>query len=289
MSGIIELVIKLSDRAAIRKTYGDCEKWRAKGGVLRGATPQGFKPFDPTLLLPQREWHTVLELGCGLERWIKGLIALAAPESIIYACDFNQDVLSVFSREFKSTGSLGNTRHRCIVADGEKLPFVNRAFDGISAVFVGHHMASAETFVSELARTLKPDGWLLTNSLNWNSPPPDFPSQGLQKLLGEPARFIVHNAFDEKSARNTLNRYFGVVRERKVIIPATLYELEKLMKFHSRQQEFIKPVLPSNYQWDDYASCVEDIVREYLDQHGSYQLDLPITYFIAERPHAWSA
>jgi SAM-dependent methyltransferase len=285
----MKLTIDLSDRQAIRETYGDCQKWRGKGGVLRGAVSPESKPYDPTLLLPQRPWHTVLELGCGLEQWIKGLIANAAPDGTIYACDFNEDILRIFSKEFKeynNTWSEGRLRHYCILGDGEKLPFMSRGFDGISALFVGHHMHDAETFVGGLARALKPDGWLLTNSLDWSSPPPDFPSLGLQKLLGEPSRFFVRNAFDETSARRSLNRHFAEIREHKVIISATLRSVEELIKLHSRQEYFIKRVLPPNYQWDDYLSCVEEIVREYIDQNGFYRIELPITYFIAEHPHA---
>lgn len=281
----MQLVIDLSDKTAIRRTYGDCQKWREKGGVLRSAAPKTAQ-WDPTLLLPGRKWHTVLELGCGLRQWIKGLIASAAPDGVIYACDLNEDVLRVFSEEFNAIWSKGGPRHYCVVGDGENLPFGNGAFDGISAVFVGPHMKHAETFVSALARTLKPDGWLLTNSVDWSNPSPDFPSQGLQELLGEPARFIVRNAFDETSARRALNRYFGEVRENKVIIPATLHTVDHVMKLHSRQEQFIRRVLPPNYRWEDYLSCMEEIVREYIHQNGSYKIELPITYFIVERPYA---
>lgn len=280
----MELVIDLSDKTAIRQTYGDCHKWREKGGVLRRAT-QETASWDPTLLLPEQKWHAVLELGCGLKQWIKGLVALAAPNGVIYACDINEDILRVFSREFDETYSQGGPRHYCVLGDGESLPFAGRAFDGISAVFIGPHMKDAEKFVSGLVGILKADGWLLTNSVDWTNPPPDFPSQGLQRLLGEPARFIVRNAFDESMARGSLNRYFGKVREHKVKIPAILRTVEQLMNLHSRQEQFITRVLPPNYCWEDYASRVRDLFSEYLDKHDYYQLDLHITYFLAECPH----
>ena len=283
----MELIIDLSNRKAIRETYGNCQSWRGKGGVLREAVPPDYKPYDPTLLLPERKWHALLELGCGLEKWIKGLLDKAAPDGIVYACDYNEDVLRVFSEEFKEYNeawSKDKFRHYCTLGDGEYLPFKDKVFDGISAVFVGHHMNGAELFVSGLARTLKDDGWLLTNSLDWDIPPPDFPSLGLQKLLGEQSKFFVRNAFDETSARSVLNRYFSVVREKKVVVPATLTSVEKLIKLHSRQEYFIKQILPSNYQWNDYISCVTEIVTDYIQQNSFYEFDLSITYFIAEYP-----
>src|SRR6185369_5818186 len=103
----------------------------------------------------------------------------------------------------------------CVVGDGEHLPFDDNTLDGITAVFVGHHMSDAMSFVTELARILKPDGWLLTNSVDWRFPAPDFPSQGLQKLLGQPASFTVRNAFHENQARSALHRCFGKVEEKR--------------------------------------------------------------------------
>jgi ubiquinone/menaquinone biosynthesis C-methylase UbiE len=227
----------------------------------------------------------MLELGCGLEQWMRGVVAKSAPDGIIFACDLSKDVLRVFSEEFSDTWPGGMPRHFCILGDAENLPFVNRCFDGISAVFVGHHMRDAENFVKGLARTLKPNGWLLTNSVDWSNPPPDFPSQGLQRLLGKPARFVVRNAFEESRAREALNRHFAEVREHKVIIPAMLDAVEQLLTLHSRQEHFIKQVLPPAYQWPDYLSNVEQIIEEYIRLNGSYYMELPITYFIAERPH----
>src|SRR5712692_6381951 len=124
-SNLMELEINLSDRKAIRSTYRDCQKWRAKGGVLRNATPPDFKPFDPTRLLPKREWHTLLELGCGLEKWMKGMVEAAAPDATIYACDISRDVLRFFSKEYIAAFPAQRPRHHCIIGDGEDLRFAD--------------------------------------------------------------------------------------------------------------------------------------------------------------------
>ena len=283
----MELLIDLSDRTAIRSTYADREKWRQKGRVLRGAAGD-TAPKDPTLLLPKRKWTTLLELGCGLEQWIEGVLKTAEANAVICACDLCEDVLRLFPKELDGTSIIHVPRpaHYCVIGEGELLPFAEKTFDGITAVFVGHHMSNAETFVRELTRTLKPDGWLLTNCLDWSFPPPDFPSLGLQLLLGEPAKFIVRNAFNETDARRALNTCFAEVLERKDVIESRFYSVEPLMKLHSRLEYFIKRVLPTGYQWDTYKSCVESIASEYILRNGSYSLSLPITYFVASCPYA---
>jgi SAM-dependent methyltransferase len=278
----MELAIDLADRAAIRNTYRDCQKWRSKRGVLRPSTPPDFKPFDPAQLLPDSKWKTLLELGCGLEGWLKGVVRRASQNSTIYAYDISQDVLRFFSRDFKALDLTGKFDFHRIIGDGEHLPFVDNYFDAVSAVFVGHHMANAAEFVAGIARVLRPDGWFLTNSLDWNFPPPDFPSRALSNLLKVPADFVVRNAFDESSARRALTAHFRSVREHRVTVPATLRSTAQLTKLHSRLEEFIKPILPAGYSWVDYLSSVEEIIEDYLKQNDHYYLELPMTYFIAE-------
>ena len=277
----MKLVIDLADRVAIRETYGDCQKWRKKGRVLRGATPPDYKPLDPSSLIPDTEWKTLLELGCGLEGWITGFLDKAADSAVIYACDLNDDVLRNFSIEFAENSVDRTIAHRCVVADGETLPFADNSFDSISAVFVGHHMTNADEFIAGLARVLKPEGWLLTNSLVWSNPPPDFPSQALQRLLGEPSGFVVLNAFDASKARAALSRYFTDVQDAIDVKSATLRNVADLVRLHSRQEHFIARALTPDYTWEEYLECVSDIASEYLISEGSYRFELPITYFIA--------
>ena len=277
----MKLVIDLADRVAIRNTYGDCQKWRQKGGVLRGATPPHYEPLDPSTLIPDTKWETLLELGCGLEGWISGVLPKAADSAVIYACDLNEDVLRNFSIEFVGHSVERKIAHHCVVADGESLPFADNSFDSISAVFVGHHMMNADQFVGGLARILKPEGWLLTNSLVWSNPPPDFPSQALQRLLGRAASFVVLNAFDEIKARAALSKHFSEVQEAIDMKSATLTNVADLARLHSRQEHFIARALMPDYTWDEYLSCVTDIAGEYLSTEGYYQFELPITYFLA--------
>jgi SAM-dependent methyltransferase len=285
----MDLIIDLSDRKAVLSTYADCRKWREKGRILRAAAQTA--PKDPTGYLPDYPWHTMLELGCGLEQWIQGAIDKAAANATVYACDLSEDVLRLFSNEFDAFSESRRLAIECccVVGDGEHLPFAASTFDCMTAVFVGHHVGTATDFVRELVRTLKPDGWLLTNSVDWSFPPPDFPSQAIQKVLGKPARFRVLNAFDESSARSALTQLFGEVRERRQTIHSVFTSVDPLIKLHLRLEHFIKHSLHSDQQWADYLSCVRGIVEEYIQLHGSYAIDLPITYFLCERPQVSSA
>ena len=54
-------------------------------------------------------------------------------------------------------------------ADGMQLPFADNSFDLVLSSEVIEHILEPEHFVQEIARVLKPDGYLLLTTPNWNS------------------------------------------------------------------------------------------------------------------------
>ncbi|MEY4299463.1 MAG: hypothetical protein RIR25_699, partial [Verrucomicrobiota bacterium] len=125
--------------------------WRAKAARLVAA----WRPRD------------ILDLATG-----SGDLALAikkaCPEARIIGADFCLPMLQVAAR--KGLRPL-------VVADGTKLPFAAESFDAVTVAFGLRNMASWPDALREMARMLRPGGYLLI--LDFSMPPP--PLAGLYR------------------------------------------------------------------------------------------------------------
>ena len=72
---------------------------------------------------------------------------------------------STSRRDFAAEAAAGG--HAALVADlGRRLPFRDAAFDGASLIEVIEHVLAAESLVAELARVVRPGGWLIVSTPN---------------------------------------------------------------------------------------------------------------------------
>lgn len=117
---------------------------------------------------------TVLEVACGTGQ---GLGLLRAHAQSVFACDLNQENLD--------NSRLGNVRDQPLVrADAQMLPFANASVEVIIILEALYFLPSADAFINEVTRVLKPGGWLLVSAINKDCP--DFnPRHSLyQELYG---------------------------------------------------------------------------------------------------------
>ncbi len=277
-----ELVLDMGDAAVVEAMYRIPEERRRKGGVLRATGPG---PTDPTRRLP-KPWRSVLEVGCGLDQWMAGLVSNASTPATIYALDLSLGVLSAFPEDLRRAVPDGRTAPelRRVLGDGQRMPFVDESFDGVSAVLVPQHMPNVDDFISEAARVLVDDGWLVMTAMSLDFPEPDLPSAALTRLLGQPARFRVRNCFPAPTARSRLSAAFERISTWVDPLPSELTSPESMVKFHSRLEHPIRHALPLEYEWGDYISVFEDVSREYLQTHRVYAIEFPIAYHLAEQP-----
>ena len=107
------------------------------------------------LLLPSRESAGLwVDIGCGRGE----LIDLAGRSGLAgMGLDMERDGL----RDLQRTG------RPVLVADlGESLPFRDAALDGVTFVEVIEHIVHAEDLLAELARVIRPGGWIVITTPN---------------------------------------------------------------------------------------------------------------------------
>ena len=193
--------------------YSSGEQLRAKH---QGTTLRSGRRFETWALdlLPLRPDAIVLDAGCGWGRFTWPLIEKHALASAnITCCDSSLGMLQTAAQE------ADRCRHcpRFVVADIQALPFPANHYDGAMANQVLYHLPDIPAGISELARVVKADGWLLaaTNSDEVSVPVLDFHYAALDRLaidyvaaLRSP--FSMENGFDllKRRFRNVEQVYF---------------------------------------------------------------------------------
>jgi ubiquinone/menaquinone biosynthesis C-methylase UbiE/catechol 2,3-dioxygenase-like lactoylglutathione lyase family enzyme len=85
-------------------------------------------------------------------------LALAAHVAMMTASDLTPRMLAA-ARDFLAASGVTNADF--VIADAERLPFLDASFDLVTVRIAPHHYASLPTAVREMARVLKPGGRLL--------------------------------------------------------------------------------------------------------------------------------
>jgi ubiquinone/menaquinone biosynthesis C-methylase UbiE len=103
------------------------------------------------LVKPARDWQ-VLDIATGAGHTA---LAFAPHVASVIASDLTQRMLEEAAKLAAAQGAHNLTT---AVADAEALPFEDRHFDLVTCRIAPHHFPDIPTFVSEVARVLKPGG-----------------------------------------------------------------------------------------------------------------------------------
>jgi ubiquinone/menaquinone biosynthesis C-methylase UbiE len=167
------------------------------------------------LVHPQKHWHA-LDIATGA-----GHTALAfAPhvESVI-ASDLTQEMLDEAAKLAAARG-IGNLA--TALADAEALPFADARFDLVTCRIAPHHFPDIPTFVSEVARVLKPGG---TFALADNIEPDAESTPGFVPIELRDAA-LIYNTF-ERLRDPSHNRCLGMTEWSELIEDAGLEVVHK--------------------------------------------------------------
>jgi len=111
-----------------------------------------LEPFIRKIVRFQ-EWQgkKVLEIGCGIG--IDGM-EFAKNGADYTGIDISKESLELAQKYF----NLNNQKANLLVADAEKLPFLDNTFDLVYSWGVLHHTPNPERAITEIYRVLKPEG-----------------------------------------------------------------------------------------------------------------------------------
>jgi SAM-dependent methyltransferase len=119
------------------------------------------QPWFPWLA-SQIDWPSpaeVLEVGCGPGwMWIEAAQELPAGLRLMLS-DLSPGMVEAARQRVSAGGRLSAVTGT--VADAQRLPFADGSFDVVVANHMLYHVPDPTLAVSELARVLRPDGWLL--------------------------------------------------------------------------------------------------------------------------------
>jgi SAM-dependent methyltransferase len=111
------------------------------------------------VLMPFPESSRVLEVGCGRGGGAAFLLE-GRPGLAYVGLDLSGEHARVCRRRFTS-----NRAAQFAVADATQLPVADGRFDAAFSVEAAHHFADIHRFYREVARALRPGGWLMLTGL----------------------------------------------------------------------------------------------------------------------------
>jgi ubiquinone/menaquinone biosynthesis C-methylase UbiE len=133
----------------------------------------GYRQFVDRLIatVPIEEGNQVLDVATGTGVIPLQIAERASPRCRIVGLDITPAMLSCAQTTLRAAGL--SSLIRVVCASGMTMPFGNRAFDVITCGLGMHHM-EAHQLAGEMARVLKPGGWLVMADVGaspfWRSP-----------------------------------------------------------------------------------------------------------------------
>jgi len=153
---------------------------RQKSRTWKSSQGFGNKVFKELLrALKEAGNRLLLEVGLGSGRNALPLLERVNPQLI--GLDLSREMLE----RAKTKMSSFKDRHDLILADGEHLPFVNRAFDALICMSTAHYFASQARIVRRFRDMLKEDGTLVYGDLTVHEKDDQGFFEGLERTLSK--------------------------------------------------------------------------------------------------------
>lgn len=138
--------------------YATGDYLRAKHARIRNRSGRTIETWA-LQLLPLDPTARILDAGCGWGRFSWPLLETwKLPSTKLVCADISLGMVQSAAQEAEKRGQ----HPRFVNCRIEALPFPAQQFDGVMANYVLYDVKPLAQGVRELARVLKPDGWLLT-------------------------------------------------------------------------------------------------------------------------------
>lgn len=263
-------------------TRGDC--LRAKHQLPQTRSGRSF-PLWALGLVPFKPAVRILDAGAGWGRFVWTLVeAYGLDPRQITAMDQSVGMLSTAAEEaLKRGGQL-----RLCAGDIGALPLASATFDGVLANHVLYHVEDIPAGVQELARVLRPNGWLLatTNSEKIRVTLIDLHQQALE-ALGLPFTPEGPSPFSMENGDIYLQPFFRQV-ERYYFEDEMVYtqadDFIALYKTTGRYQNIIKAPDVDDTLKRSLLPTFERLVAGLIYREGSLRAPLLMGAFVCSGP-----
>lgn len=131
------------------------------GYLLASPIRRIFQDPDEILSPFIRPGMTVLEPGPGMGFFTIPIARMVGESGCVYVLDVQKEMLDGLERRAKRSGLYTRMRPRLVQPNSMGVADLAGSIDLVCAFALVHEMPSADTFFSEAAATLKPDGLLL--------------------------------------------------------------------------------------------------------------------------------
>ena len=176
---MVNLITKKTTKKAIRKAYQD----------YPDTQPKGFEPFHASTVEPMfcevPEGSHVLDVGCNSGEFLK--LLTEGKRCTAVGVDVSEPALELARQKGLDV----------VCADADSLPFPDKTFDVVILREVLVHLLDPVKALKEIARVLKPSGFLLGSA----------PHANLEKNVWDDKR-PHHRYFDETSLMAVLDKAF---------------------------------------------------------------------------------
>lgn len=200
-------IVTKAVRDSAQPYYATGAYLRAKHAQIHNQSGRAIEQWA-LQLVPIEPTTYILDAGCGWGRFTWPLLeGHQLPAANLVCADASLGMVQSAMQEGKKRG-----QHPHFINCGiEALPFPDQHFDGVMANFVLYHVEPLAQGVCELARVLKPDGWLLVAAHGVTQVPVvDLHYQALDQL-GIPYTPEAPSVFDLANGVAVLGNNFGQI------------------------------------------------------------------------------
>lgn len=259
---------------------------RAKHNRVQHDSARDFPRWALQLVPIAPRWR-VLDAGCGWGRFVWPLVEQigVAPGQLV-AADLSVGMLHTLRDEAERRGT---TVPLCN-ASLDVLPFAPATFDLVIAAHVLYHLPDLDCGVFELARVLKPDGFLLatTNSEAIKVLVLDLHEQAL-RLLDLPSVPLGGSSFSLENGAASLGRAFARVTTHFFEDATTWPDVETFVGDYRTIGRYRMIVEDESLPRDKRARLAEEVCRlaaEVLAREGALRSPVLMGAFVCSKPIA---
>lgn len=212
--------------------------------------------------IPWRGDEQVLDVGCGSGIYM----AAARQRSPRYvACDLSMGMLQNLPHPLPSRVNL-NIQH---------LPFATETADVVLANHMLYHVPNKPQAIAEIARILKPGGWLLaaTNSETNMAELRHLNQQAMHQLGFPPIpnfRELSH-AFSLENGEDLLRGSFTAVTRHDFHSALIFPSPQPVIDYLESSQDWYQEHLPATH-WDRFIHATHQLLADHIAQHGEYRV-----------------